>query len=27
MDTFDLVQQVLERDVVADLAGSKFHEV
>jgi ketosteroid isomerase-like protein len=27
MDTFDLVQQVLERDVVADLAGHKFHEV
>jgi ketosteroid isomerase-like protein len=27
MDTFDLVQQVLERDVVADLAGNKFHEV
>ena len=25
MDTFDLVQQVLERDVVADLAGGKFH--
>lgn len=24
MDTFDLVQQVLERDVVADLAGDKF---
>ena len=27
MDTFDLVQQVLERDVVADLAGGKFHGV
>ena len=27
MDTFDLVQKVLERDVVADLAGNKFHEV
>jgi uncharacterized protein len=27
MDTFDLVQQVLERDVVADLAGDRFHEV
>ena len=27
MDTFDLVQQVLERDVVADLAGDKFHEI
>ena len=25
MDTFDLVQQVLERDVVADLASGKFH--
>ena len=27
MDTFDLVQQVLERDVAADLAGNKFHGV
>ena len=27
MDTFDLVQQLLERDVVADLAGGKFHGV
>jgi ketosteroid isomerase-like protein len=27
MDTFDLVQQVLERDVIADLAGEKFHGV
>ena len=27
MDTFDLVQQVLERDVVAELAGGKFHGV
>jgi uncharacterized protein len=27
MDTFDLVQQVLERDVVADLAGGKFHGI
>ena len=24
MDTFDLVQQVLERDVAADLAGNRF---
>ena len=24
MDTFDLVQQVLERDVAADLAGDRF---
>jgi uncharacterized protein len=27
MDTFDLVQQVLERDVAADLAGDKFQGV
>jgi uncharacterized protein len=27
MDTFDLVQQLLERDVIADLAGGKFHGV
>jgi uncharacterized protein len=27
MDTFDLVQQLLERDVVADLAGNKFYGV
>ena len=27
MDTFDLVQQVLERDVAADLAGDKFPRV
>jgi hypothetical protein len=27
MDTFDLVQQVLERDVIADLAGERFHGV
>jgi uncharacterized protein len=25
MDTFDLVQQVLERDVAADLAGDRFY--
>jgi ketosteroid isomerase-like protein len=27
MDTFDLVQQLLERDVIADLAGDKFHGI
>jgi ketosteroid isomerase-like protein len=27
MDTFDLVQQVLERDVVADLTDKKSHEI
>src|ERR1700704_6585386 len=27
MDTFDLVQQVLERDVVADLTDKKSHEM
>jgi uncharacterized protein len=27
MDTFDLVQQVLERDVVADLTDQKSHEI
>ncbi len=27
MDTFDLVQQLLERDVIAELAGDKFHGI
>jgi len=27
MDTFDLVQQLLERDVAADLAAKKSHEI
>jgi uncharacterized protein len=27
MDTFDLVQQVLERDVAADLTDKKSHEM
>ena len=27
IDTFDLVQQVLERDVAADLTGNKPHRI
>ena len=27
IDTFDLVQQLLERDVAADLTGKKSHEI